>query len=53
MVVFSTELVDKGHLLPAENEPHKKSTVGTVSYIPAIFGCMLASVVIEGLTGTS
>lgn len=48
-VVFSTELVDKSLILPAENERNKKSTLGTVSYIPAIFGNMLASIVIEDL----
>ena len=48
-VVFSTELVDKEHLLITENELNKKSIPGTISYIPAIFGCMLSSVVIEGL----
>lgn len=50
-VVFSSELVDKKHLVIAENEPNKKSIAGTISYIPAIFGCMLSSIVIEGLTG--
>ncbi len=48
-VVFSTELVDKKTLQLAENEPNKKSIPGTVSYIPAIFGCMLASVVVDDL----
>lgn len=50
-VVFSTELVDKQHLVLTENEPNKKSVTGTISYIPAIFGCMLSSIVIEGITG--
>jgi tRNA A37 threonylcarbamoyladenosine dehydratase len=49
-VVYSTELVDKDHLVTVDNERNKKSLLGTVSYIPAIFGCMLASIVIEGLT---
>lgn len=49
-VVFSTELVDKKHLITTENEPNKKSIPGTVSYIPAIFGCMLSSIVVDGLT---
>lgn len=48
-VVFSTELVDKSLILPAENEQNKKSTLGTVSYIPSIFGNMLASIVIEDI----
>ncbi len=49
-VVFSTELVDKSLILPVENEQNKKSTLGTVSYIPAIFGHMLASIVVEDIT---
>lgn len=49
-VVFSTEQVDRGLLKEAENERNKKSVPGTVSYIPAIFGSMLAGVVVEELT---
>ncbi len=48
-VVFSTEQVSKEMILPVEGEPNKKSTVGTSSFIPAIFGCMLASIVIRDL----
>lgn len=48
-VVFSTELVSKEVIIPVEGEPNKKSTVGTISYIPAIFGCTLASIVIRDL----
>ncbi len=50
-VVFSTEQVDKELVIPVENEQNKKSTVGTISYMPAIFGCTLASVVIRELIG--
>lgn len=50
-VVFSTEQVSKEVIIPVEGEPNKKSTVGTNSYIPAIFGCTLASIVIRDLTG--
>lgn len=49
-VVFSTEQTDRERLVAAGDEPNKKSIPGTISYIPAIFGCMLASIVIEGLT---
>jgi len=52
-VVFSTEQVDKELVIPVENEQNKKSTVGTISYMPALFGCMLASVVIRELSGES
>ncbi|MEA3460673.1 MAG: tRNA threonylcarbamoyladenosine dehydratase [Bacteroidota bacterium] len=48
-VVFSTEQVPKEIIIPVEDEPNKKSTVGTNSYIPAIFGCTLASIVIRDL----
>ncbi|MDA3822079.1 MAG: tRNA threonylcarbamoyladenosine dehydratase [Bacteroidales bacterium] len=49
-VVFSTELADKGLVQEVDNEPNKKSVLGTVSYIPVIFGSMLASIVIDGVT---
>jgi len=47
--VFSTEQVGKEVIIPVEEEQNKKSTVGTSSYIPAIFGCTLASIVIREL----
>lgn len=50
-VVFSSEQVPKEMVIPVEGEPHKKSTVGTSSWIPAIFGCTLASIVIRELAG--
>ncbi len=50
-VVFSTEQVPKEMIIPVEGESNKKSTVGTNSYIPAIFGCFLASIVIRDLIG--
>jgi len=50
-VVFSTERVPKEMIISVEGEPNKKSTVGTNSYIPAIFGCTLASIVIRDLAG--
>jgi tRNA A37 threonylcarbamoyladenosine dehydratase len=50
-VVFSDEQVLKETVIPVEGEANKKSTVGTISYIPAIFGCTLASIVIRDLAG--
>ncbi len=50
-VVFSPEQVSKEAIIPVEDEPNKRSTVGTNSYIPAIFGCTLASIVIRDLSG--
>ena len=46
--VFSTELIDKELVIDC-NEQNKNSVVGTMSYLPAIFGCMCASVVIRDL----
>lgn len=48
--VFSPEPVRDGAMIIAE-ETNKKSNVGTISYIPATFGCVCASVVIRDLTG--
>lgn len=46
--VFSPEPVREGAMIIAE-ETNKKSNVGTISYMPAVFGCACASVVIRGL----
>ncbi len=48
--VFSTEMTDKSSVIETTGENNKKSIIGTISYIPAIFGCFCASVVINGLT---
>jgi len=48
-VVFSPEPVPAETFVKAENEPNKKSIVGTVSYMPAVFGAMCASVVVRDL----
>lgn len=48
MTVFSTEDLREGTMILCE-EQNKKSNVGTISYMPAVFGCALASVVIRGL----
>ncbi len=45
--VFSPEPVDKERKILVEDEQNKKSMVGTISYMPAIFGCFCASVVIR------
>ena len=47
-VVFSEELPDKDAIVPME-ERNKKSQVGTVSYLPAVFGCICAQAVITHL----
>ncbi len=50
-VVYSCEEVKKEYVLETIGERNKKSTVGTISYLPAIFGCFVASKVIRDLTG--
>jgi len=48
-VVFSPETVSKDSVKLIENEENKRSTVGTISYMPPLFGCVMASVVIREL----
>lgn len=48
-VVFSTEQADPKAVLLTEDEQNKKSICGTVSYMPAVFGCYLAEYVIKRL----
>ncbi|MCQ2286483.1 MAG: tRNA threonylcarbamoyladenosine dehydratase [Bacteroidales bacterium] len=50
--VFSPELVPESAVLIDESNPeqNKLSTVGTVSYMPALFGAWAASVVIRDLS---
>ncbi len=48
-VVFSPEEVNENRIILTKNEPNKNSIVGTISYMPAIFGCYCASVVIRDL----
>lgn len=50
MVVFSSEAPNLKSLLLVDNEENKKSTCGTISYMPAVFGCYLAEYVIRKLT---
>lgn len=47
-VVFSEELPDSNAIVPVE-EQNKKSMVGTISYIPPVFGCLCAQAVLEEL----
>lgn len=47
-VVFSEELPREEAIVPCE-ERNKKSMVGTISYIPAVFGCACAQQVITAL----
>jgi len=47
--VFSPETVAKESVVLTKNETNKKSNVGTISYMPPMFGCSCASVVINDL----
>lgn len=49
-VVFSEELPDESAIIAVE-EQNKKSMVGTISYLPAVFGCICAQAVMEDLLG--
>lgn len=48
-VVFSTEQADEHAVVLIDNEQNKKSTTGTVSYMPAVFGCYMAEYVLRKL----
>jgi tRNA A37 threonylcarbamoyladenosine dehydratase len=49
-VVFSPELIDPSKVVITPGEFHKKSNVGTISYMPALFGIQCASHVLNELT---
>lgn len=46
--VFSAEETREGAVI-IDEQTNKKSNTGTISYMPAVFGCCCASVVIRGL----
>lgn len=48
-VVFSAEQADEHAVVLIDNEQNKKSTTGTVSYMPAVFGCYMAEYVLRKL----
>lgn len=48
-VVFSPEAVPRSALYLSREEVHKRSVVGTISYMPPLFACHIASVVIADL----
>ena len=52
-VVFSTELTDKAAVVEVDDEENKKSTVCTISYMPAMFGIFCASKVIRDLAAVA
>jgi tRNA A37 threonylcarbamoyladenosine dehydratase len=52
-VVYSAETVRKESMREVQDEQNKKTVVGTISYMPPIFGCCCASVVLRNLMGSS
>ena len=50
-VVFSPEAVPPGAMQAVE-ERNKKTRLGTISYMPPLFGCMMASAIIRNLVET-
>jgi tRNA A37 threonylcarbamoyladenosine dehydratase len=48
-VVYSPEPVSKRAIREVTGEENKRSVVGTISYMPPVFGCYCASVVIRNL----
>jgi len=51
--VWSPEKADQSRIIPAPEGNPKKSLIGTISYMPAVFGCAMASVVIRDLMNGS
>ena len=50
-VVYSEELPDNDAIVETRGETNKKSQVGTVSYLPAVFGCVCAQAAITHIIG--
>lgn len=50
MTVFSVEPVPVRFVLPVD-ERNKRSTVGTLSFMPALFGCYLAAYAVRKIAG--
>lgn len=48
-VVFSSELPQEDAIIEVTGERNKKSTAGTISYMPAMFGCHLAAYVLRNI----
>jgi tRNA A37 threonylcarbamoyladenosine dehydratase len=51
-VIYSPEPVRKETIREVTGEENKRSVVGTISYMPPLFGCYCASVVIRDLLET-
>ncbi len=51
-VVYSPEKVPKHATFETDGSDYKRTVVGTISYMPVIFGCFCASVVIRDILNT-
>ncbi len=51
-VVFSPEKVRRESIMMVEGEVNKKSTAGTISYMPPMFGCYMAAEIIQEFINT-
>lgn len=51
-VVFSTEKVAE-HAVVEDPSENKRTTIGTISYLPPLFGCICASVIINDIVNGS
>ncbi len=49
-VVYSPEPVSLDTLMTNEGEPNKLTSPGTISYMPALFGCHIAAHILQALT---
>lgn len=51
-VVFSTEQPRRNALLMSDDMPFKRSAFGTVAWVPALFGMMMAAYAVDRIAGT-
>lgn len=51
-VVYSPEIVSKDALVLTDGAGNKRSIIGTISYMPAVFGCFMAAEIIRTLWKT-
>ncbi|WP_298301414.1 hypothetical protein [Hydrotalea sp.] len=47
------DFITPGSMQVTEKAKPQKSMIGTISYMPAMFGCMLSSIVIRDVLGFS
>ena len=47
--VFSTEMANPDAVIEVDDEQCKRTTTGTISYMPALFGCFLSAHVLRNI----